>query len=336
MESSNLQNRIYITGFSLIVILATGTFGYAYITNYSFDLFTCFYMTVVTVTTIGYDEIIPVKHYPWGREFTVFLAFMGIGVLTYFVSTITAIVVGGQLKESIKTRKMEKAIDKFQDHYIICGAGSHATHIVEELNVTNRKSVVVEIDQETINILLQSYPNQKYVLGDASHEDILLKAGVKAAKGLFAVTNNDNDNLVICLIAKRLNSEVRIISLCNYHVNESKIKLAGADIVTSANYIGGMRMASEMLRPSVTHMVDKILSDKFETLRLEQIIISDDFVGKTRKDINIEEFKNTLLIAIQSGEEIKFKPDDDYVISKGDLLLVLTTPEERVSLQNIR
>jgi len=336
METSNLQNRIYITGFSLIVIMTVGTFGYAYITNYSIDLFTCFYMTVVTVTTIGYDEIIPVKNFPWGREFTVFLAFMGIGVLTYFVSTITAIVVGGQLKETIKTRKMEKTIEKFQDHYIICGAGSHAIHIVEELNVTKRKSVVIEINQDIINTLLLSFPKQEYLLGDASHEDNLKKAGVEAANGLFAVTNNDNDNLVICLMARRLNPKVRIISLCNSHANESKIKLAGADTVTSANYIEGMRMASEMLRPSVTHMVDKILSDKYETLRLEQIIISDDLIGKTRKDINIEQFKNTLLIAIQSGEDITFKPNDDYIIQKGDLLLVLTTPEERIALQNIK
>ncbi|MEZ4692212.1 MAG: TrkA C-terminal domain-containing protein [Ignavibacteria bacterium] len=91
-----------------------------------------------------------------------------------------------------------------------------------------------------------------------------------------------------------------------------------------------------MLGPSVTHMIDKITSNKYETLRLEQIIISDDIAGKTKKDLNVEQFKNTLLIAIQSGNEIKFKPDDDYVISKGDLLLVLTTPDERIAIQNIK
>ena len=336
MDTANLQNRIYITGFSLIVILAIGTFGYDFITNHEYDLFTCFYMTMVTVTTIGFDEIIPVKYYYGGREFTVFLAVAGIGVLTYFVSTITAIVVGGQLKQTLINRKMEKTIEKFENHYIICGVGPHALHIVEELNVTKRKSVIVELKQETVNIILQQYPQQKYVIGDSTHEDTLIKAGVSTAKGVFAVITDDNANLVVSLIAKRLNPGIRIIALCNNHESESKILLAGADTVVSADYIGGMRMASEMLRPSVTHMIDKITSNKYETLRLEQIIISDDVAGKTKKDLNIEQFKNTLLIAIQSGTEIKFKPDDDYVISKGDLLLVLTTPDERIAIQNIK
>lgn len=336
MDTGNLKNRIYITFISLIVILAIGTFGYSFITKEEYDMFTCFFMTIITVTTIGFSEIIPLKNYEGAREFTVFLAFGGIGVLTYFVSTITAIVVGGQLKQTFKNRKMEKTIEKFNNHYIICGAGSHSLHIIEELNVTKRNSVVVEFKQETIDNLLVRYPKQKYVLGDASKEETLIRASVSTAKGLFAVNENDNENLVICLIARRLNPGIRIISLCNDIENESKIILAGADIVISANYIGGMRMASEMLRPSVTHMVDKLLSDKYETLRLEQIIISDEVIGKTKKDLNIEQYKNTLLIAIQSGNDIKFKPDDEYVISKGDLLLVLTTPDERIQIQNIK
>lgn len=333
---SNLQKRIYITGLMLIVILTIGTFGYNYITKNEYDLFTSFYMTMVTVTTIGFNEIIPVKNFEGGREFTVFIAIAGIGVLTYFVSTITAIVVDGQLRQTYKTRKMEKAISKFEDHYIICGAGSHSSHIVDELNVTKRKSVVIELNHDIVNELLKKFPKQEYIIGDASQEEVLLKAEVSSAKGLFATTADDNDNLVICLTARRLNPKIRIISLCNNQSNEAKIILAGADIVSSVNYIGGMRMASEMLRPSVTHMVDKIVSNKYKTLRLEQIIISDDAVGKTIKELNIEQFKNTLLMAVQSGDEIQFKPGEDYVLQKGDLFLVLTTPDERLAISNIK
>ncbi len=330
---STLKKRLFQTGVALLLVFGVGTFGYYSITDGAYNLFTCFYMTMLTVTTIGFDEIIPVKNYEAGRPFTVFIAFFGIGVLTYFVSTIAAVIIEGKLRESYKKRKMDKSIVKYKDHYIICGVGSHSMHILEEFAITKRDNVCIEINPEVITEFLQKYPLQKYVEGDASHESVLIKAGVERAKGLFATTNDDNTNLVICLIARRLNPGIKIISLCNKHENLYKIKLAGADNVLSTNYMGGMRMVSEMLRPSVTHFIDALFNDEYKNLRLEQINLSDEQIGKTIGELKLKEYKDTLLISVKSGDEIIFRLNDDYEIKKGDSMLVITTPDERIKLE---
>ncbi len=332
---SNIKKRLILTGLSLLVVLSTGTIGYYLITDFKYDLFTCFYMTVVTVTTIGFDEIIAVGYYEGGRPFTVFLAFAGIGILTYFVSTISAVIIEGQLRDSYKKRIMEKEIGKFTDHYIICGVGSHSFHILDELQITKRDSVCIELNPEMIRQIQEKFPQQKYIIGDATHSDVLSKAGVERAKGLFATTDEDNKNLVITLLARKLNPGIRIISLCINHDNEYKIKLAGADNVISPNYMGGLRMASEMLRPVVTHFLDIMLSDTYKNLRIEQIILTDKHAGKKIKDLKLDEFKDTIFIALKSGDELIFKPEDDFQVHDGDLLLIITTPDERIKLENL-
>lgn len=330
-----LKKRLIQTSLAMLFVFAFGTFGYYYITDAAYSLFTCFYMTVLTVTTIGFDEIIDLKNYQAGRPFTVFIAFTGIGILTYFVSNVAAVIVEGNLKESYKKRKMEKSLSKCKDHYVICGAGTHAIHIIEEIDRTQRECVLIDINPDSIAKILQSYPEQNYINGDATHDDILNKANVKIAKGLFATTNDDNQNLVITLLAKRLNPDLRIVSLCGSRENQYKIKLAGADVVISPNYMGGIRMASEMLRPVVTHFLDIMLSDAYRNLRMEEINLNNEFAGKKISDLKLEDYKDTLFIALKSGEELIFKPENDYEIKSGDLLLIITTPEDRIKLTDI-
>ena len=332
---SNLKQRLLFTGLALIIVLSIGTTGYYIITDLNYNLFTCFYMTVVTVTTIGFDEIIDVSHYEGGRPFTVFLAFAGIGILTYFVSTVSAVIVEGQLKESYKKRKMEKIINKLTGHYIICGMGNHSFHVLDELSITKRESVFVETDPELLKYIQEKYPQESYIDGDATQADTLTKAGIERAKGLFATTDDDNKNLVICLLARKMNPGIRIISLCMNHENKYKIKLAGADEVISPNYIGGLRMASEMLRPEVSHFIDIMLSDSYRDLRIEQINLKGSLVGKQISDLKINEFKETIFIALKSGDELIFKPKDDYEVKDGDLLLIITTPDERIKLEEL-
>ncbi len=330
-----IKKRLFQASLAILFIFAFGTFGYYYITDGAYNLFTCFYMTVLTVTTIGFDEVIDLKNYEAGRPFTVFIAFTGIGLLTYFVSNVAAVIIEGHLRESYKRRKMEKAISKCNEHYVICGAGTHALHIIEEIDRTQRECVVIDINPDAIKKILQSYPNQKYITGDATHDDVLNKANIKNANGLFATTNDDNQNLVITLLAKRLNPELRIVSLCGSRDNQYKVKLAGADVVISPNYMGGIRMASEMLRPVVTHFLDIMLSDAYRNLRMEEINLKNEVTGKKISELKLEHYKDTLFIALKSGDELIFKPQDDYVIQTGDLLLIITTPEDRIKLTNI-
>ncbi|MEO8211056.1 MAG: NAD-binding protein [bacterium] len=329
----NISKRLIQTGIGMVVILIIGTAGYYLLTDQKNDLFNCFYMTVITITTIGYDEIIDLSDYKSARVFTVFLAFAGIGLLTYFVSTVSAIIIEGHLRESYKKRKMEKELNKLEGHYIICGISNHSFHLIEELNDTGRKSVFVEIDGSVIHQVTKKFPSQFYVEGDATNDDVLIKAGVKKAKGLFAATNQDNLNLVISLSARRLNPEVKIVSLCVNHSNMDKIKMAGADIVVSANYIGGLRMVSEMVRPTVTTFLDEMMRDKNKNLRIEQVELNENLRGKVIGDLNVNSLKDTLLIALKTDGSWIFKPEDKIEIKKGDALIVMTTPEEREILE---
>lgn len=326
---------MYQAGIGLISILFIGTFGYWALTDGRTSLFNCFYMTVITITTIGFEEVIDMNDFVPARAFTIFLAFAGIGLLTYFVSSVSAVIIEGHLRESYKKRKMEKQICNMEKHFIICGISKHSQHLLEELSTTKRESVFIEIDKDKIKQVLQKIPNQCYIEGDSTHDEILLKAGLMKAKGLFAATNDDNINLVISLSAKRLNPLIKIVSLCINHHNTEKIKLAGADTIVSPNYIGGLRMASEMVRPAVTTFLDTMLRDKNKNLRIEQVDLDDQYDGKKITELNLKDYKNTLLIAVKSKDEMIFKPDDSLQLNKGDSLIVMTTPEERIELETI-
>lgn len=330
---NNIKKKLIQTGAALLFVLAIGTFGYYFITQREYDVFTCFYMTVITITTIGFDEIIDLEKYSGARPFTIVLAFAGIGLLTYFVSSISAFILEGHIQQSYKKLKMEKNISKMQDHYIICGIGKHSTHLNDELISTKRESVLVELDPLRIKQVLKNYPHQIYVEGDATHDDILEKAGIKKAKGIFASTTNDNTNIVICLSARRLNPKLNIVSLCNSHSNSEKLKAAGADQFVSPNYIGGLRMASEMLRPTVTAFLDVMLLDKDKNLRFEQIDITKSQEGKMIGELKLNEFKDSLLIGLKSDNELVFKPADEYVIKAGDSLVIMTTPNDRIKIE---
>lgn len=323
------------TGFALLIVLSSGTFGYYIITDYSYDVFTCFYMTVLTITTIGFDEIIPVGKYEAGRPFTVLIAFSGIGVLTYFVSTIAAIIIEGDFRKSYIKRKMEKDIEKLKEHYIICGIGEHSLHLIDELVSTERDSVCIDIKPDVIDRVQRLYPLQKYVEGDATHEDVLRKAGIENAKGIFATTNDDNVNLVISLLSRKLNPKIRIISLCDNHDNQDKILLAGADGVVSPNYLGGLRMANEMLRPLVATFLDSLRRDKNKNLRVEQIALKDKHTGKKIIELKLDDFKDTVIVAIKSNDVLIFKPHDDYQINEGDSIIVITSPLDRIKLEDL-
>lgn len=333
--NTDAKRKLLQTFFALALILLTGTIGYWILTGRENNLFLCFYMTVITITTIGFSEVIDLNNFYGARLFTVFLAFTGIGLLTYFVSTISILLIEGEIRESYKRKKMEKKISKFENHYIICGVSRHSFHVIDELIDTNRESVFIEINREVINNTLQKYPDLKYLEGDATNDEILLNAGIKNASGLFVATSDDNTNLVICLSARQLNPGIKIVSLCMNHNNSDKMKLAGADNVVSPNYIGGLRMASEMLRPTVTSFLDTMLKYKNKKLRIEQIDLKDKFKDKKLIDLRLEHFRNTLVIALMKDDEWIFKPEDNIEIEENDVLIVMTTPEERIRLEQL-
>ncbi|HNT65559.1 MAG TPA: potassium channel protein [bacterium] len=314
-------------------ILLIGTIGYWSISDQQASLFEALYMTVITITTIGYGEIIDLSQNPAGRVFTIGLAFCGIGLLTYLLSNFTAFIVEGQLQETFLKRKMEKAAKTLQDHFIICGWGLVGQHISAELRATQQAFVIIELNSQTID---RRFAREEHVValeGDATENAVLVQAGITRAHGVFAVTDDDNNNLVISLTAKQLNPRLRIVAACKNLNNVEKIKKAGADAVISPNYVGALRMASEMLRPTVVSFLDIMLRDKDENLRVEEIDVPPHLVGSQIADFDWSRFGKTLLLALRTGDRWIYNPPRDQKLQADDRLIVMTNPEERHRLQ---
>ena len=321
-----LKRKLIGTGIALLAILSFGSFGYYFLTDGKYDLFSCLYMTVITITTIGFHEVVEMNENVQVRGFTMLLAFMGIGLLTYFVSTLSVVFVEGHIRKTFKKMKMDKVISHMENHYIICGIGRHSLHLLEELTYYKSNNVCIEISNETIERVKKTFSDICYIEGDASEDEVLLQAGIEKAEGIFATTSDDNLNLVICLSARRLNPKIKIVSLCVNHRNLAKIKLAGANNVISTNYIGGLRMASEMLKPSSTHVLDIMIGQKHKNIKMEEISVTEKEDGKMIGELKTGKYKDALIIAVKSKDNLTFKPVDDFIVKMNDELILLKTP----------
>ncbi len=320
-------------GAVLVFILLVGSVAYYFIGQRAYSFLDCVYMTFITISTIGYGEVVDLSGSPGGRIFTMMLALTGIGGLTYTFSMVTALIVEGNLTNSFRRKNMKKQIEHSAGHFIVCSAERVGTHIINELTATHRPFVVIERHQEHIDALLEKHPDALYLLGDPTDNETLLQAGVERACGLFATEDEDNRDLVICFSAKQLNPSLRVISQARDSKNIDKMKRAGAESVISAEQIGGLRMASEMTRPSVVSFLDIMLRDKEKNLRIEEVTLPTKIGEKTIADLNLARFRKLLLMAVQDGDEWIYNPPETHRLSGKSVLVFMGTPEERIELE---
>lgn len=325
--------KVVIAGVILLMVISIGTLGYSFIAGQQHPFIDCLYMTVITITTIGFGEIIDLSHNPAGRLFTILIALSGIGTLAYLLSNLTAFIVEGELKEVFRRRSMEKKVSKFRDHYIVCGVSGVGYHILEELVATKRPHVLVDWEEGTIEKVLERLPDLAYIEDDATDNDTLLKAGIKEARGVFAVTGDDNQNLVITITAKQFNPQVRVVARCNDLKNVDKLKRVGADAVVSPTFIGGLRMASEMVRPEVVSFLDVMLRDKDRNLRIEEVPVPAALVGKALSALHLKRNHDVLLLAVREKEGWVYNPAEEYVLSEQSSLIFMGTPAAREKLE---
>ncbi len=313
-------------------IMLIGTVGYKLLAGSQHSLLDCFYMTTITILTIGYYEVIDSSHDPSIRVFTIFLAFTGVGLATYFLSTATGIIVEGHIKDTYKKRRRKKIISKMNNHYIVCGAGRVGSVIIEELHETGRSFVVIDDKEPALKALEEKYPKIVFVSGDAGLEEVLLQAEIKSAAGIFASTGDDNSNLVISLTAKDINPKIRVVARCLDAANQNKMKKAGADYVITENYIAGMRLVSDMVSPTAATFLDRMFADKDKNLRVEEITVHPKHAGKKIVELELGNFPNTLVIAVVSGDKWTYNPNNEHVVSEDSKIVVITNPEERLKL----
>ncbi len=330
-----VSRRIYL-GFLwsigiLAAILAIGTAGYRLIGGEKYSLLDCFYMTFITIATIGFGEIVDLSEHPGGRVFTVFIGFAGIAAMTYLTSIVTAFLIEGRINEAIGRRRMEKHIHRLRNHYIICGIGRVGRNVAHELTTTHHTYVVIDEDMHSIDTHLEKFPGHMYIHGDASDDDVLEKAHIETARGVFAVTGDDSKNLVISLTAKQLNPATRVVARCHEIRNSEKLRKAGADAIVSPDFTGGLRIASAMIRPHVVTFLDQMLKSD-ENLRVEEVIVPAGFSEQPLDRLNLPS-RNHILLALREDERWVFNPPSMHMLRAGMTLVIMATPEGRRTVE---
>ncbi len=304
----------------ILILLMAGTAGYLLIEGWSF--FDALYMTVTTITTVGYGEIHQLSRQ--GRIFTIFLILSGVGGMGYVLGSIVQIFIAGQIRMALGRRKLEQKVKRLKNHYVLCGYGRIGSFIAQAFAGENVPFVVVEKDPERIKMLDED--GFAYVEGDATDDQILIRAGVEKGRCLVAATGSDANNLYITLSARALNPSIYILSRAAEQAAERKLLSAGANRVVSPYLIGAARMLNAVLRPNIVEFVDLVVERKHLELQLEEITVKDAsrFEGKPLRESGIRRELGLIVVAIKkAGGDMIFNPSSETLIEKGDCLIVL-------------
>ncbi len=328
----DIRLKIFTPLAALLALCAFGVAGYTIIEGWG--VLDSLYMTVITLATIGYGEVHPLNDA--GRIFTIVLILGGIGVMTYIFTSITEMLLEGGLKEAIRRLKMQVKLEDLKDHYIVCGATRSGLSVCEELSKTSRPFSLVVLGEEEVKKFMAR--GWCVVSGDASSCSTLEASGIKKAKGIFCALSNDKDNAFIAITAKGLNPAVKVVTVQNEHNPEMTDKLtrAGADIVINPSHIGGLRMASEMLRPATVQFLDSMLRGQKEGARFEDIEAGMGAEGRSLGDFKGAACRGALVVALKKPGENSYElnPLPGLKLKKGDVLVALGTPEELKSLSS--
>ena len=325
-----IRGRVLIATAAFAFVFGAGTFGYWLLGWYAqkdWPLGDCAYMTIVTVTTVGYQEILPVATVTGGRLFTSVLIFAGLGTALYAASALTTFLVEGEFQHLRTRRKMKKLIDGLSEHIIVCGVGAHGAAVVEELVATRWPVVAVDRDAERLEHMRELAGSEiPALVGDATEDATLQEAGIERARGVITSLPEDGDNLLVIVTARSLNPKLKIVAKAEKMKSAEKLRKAGADSVVTPSYIGGVRMVSEMIRPRAIEFLDLMLRDREKNLRIEEVNLPSGsrLHGKPLGEARIRDKTNLLVIAIreQSGKFV-YNPGPNYQLAEGMSLIVL-------------
>ena len=328
-----LASRIHKTLFLVFAIILLGVAGYMILSDYSFV--DALYMTVITITTVGFGEVQPFT--PEEKIFTVFLILMSITVFGYAVSTFSEYLVSGKLFEQFKHRKVEKKIKSLKGHTIVCGFGRNGKQAILKLKNYNQQFVVVEKDKEIAAEL--DVNNLLNIQGDATLDETLLRAGIKNAATLITALPSDADNLFVVLTANQLNSTCKIISRASNESSYAKLKIAGASNVIMPDKLGGDHMASLVVTPDVIEFVDRLTIEGETTANLEEIAVDDlpkKYINKTILDLDLRRETGCTVIGIRTlDRDYIINPEAETALINGSSLIVLGRPEQIVKLREL-
>jgi voltage-gated potassium channel len=304
----------------LLWILMFGTIGYMIIEKWHF--LDALYMTVITITTVGFGEIRKVSEV--GRIFTITLIFLGMGIVAYMLGMVAQTMVEFHVSSIVGRRKMGLKLRSIKDHYIICGYGRIGRIISEELASNGMPMLVLDSDPDSKGILEQE--KIPYIIDDATSEDVLMEAGINRAKGLVTAVTSDADNLFITMTARLLNPELFILARADEEQTQKKLLRAGASRVARPYRIGGQKMAQIIVKPAVTDFLELTVHDKDIELKMEELLVGErsSLQGVILQDSGIRQEMNVIIVGIRKKDgEMTFNPSSQSRIETGDTLIAL-------------
>ncbi len=328
MDYKRLKTSLWL----LTAILAFGTFGYNSFEGMSF--FDAFYMTLITISTVGFGEIRPLS--TLGRAITVVIIVMGISTLTYALGQVLKIFVEGELSRILGRRKLENRILSLKDHYIVCGYGRIGEIVTQELAREGIPFVVIEQNPSKLPALEKA--GALYLQLDATTEDTLIKAGIDRSRGLVTAVTSDADNVFITLTARGLCPNIFILARASEQKNEDKLRRAGASRVVCPYLIGGRRMAQQLTRPTVIDFIDTAMMEHNMGLRMEEALIGADspLAGRNLVESRLRQEYGVIIVAIKPtvGEMI-FNPLPTQRLNAGDVVVIIGKEAELERLRHI-
>ncbi|MDA3929574.1 MAG: potassium channel protein [Prolixibacteraceae bacterium] len=311
----------------LITMVIGGAIGYRLIEGLNW--IDSFYMTVITVSTVGFREVQPLSDF--GKLFTTVLIFFSLGSIAY-IGYLARFIFDGDFLKYYRAYRVEKRIDRLYNHVIVCGYGRNGEQVGKELASHNTPFVVIDNRENVLSRISRHNPDIMYINGDATHEDVLIRAGVQRAKALIATTPSDADNVFVVLTARSLNSKMKIISRAIDSHSDEKLKRAGADNVIMPELIGGQRMAKLVAQPDVVEFVEYVLLQDSVEVSLEEIScrdIADNYRGRPISHFKQREISGANIVGIKdrNGHYV-FNPGSEYILEEEDQLFVLGAPEQ--------
>lgn len=316
---------------ALVAAIALGTVGFHFIERAS--LLDSLYLTVQTITTVGYGDISP--RTSAGRAFAVVFMLLSVGTVAYVLSSTVQSIIQSELIATFGQRRRSRKMNKLRNHFIICGAGRVGSQLVSQLQRAGETFVVIEKEATKVNELSEG--GAMVLLRDATREDTLREAGVEHARGLAACLPDDADNVYVVLTARDINPQLHIVARAAEEQAEPKLLRAGANRVVAPTIIGGHRLAMALRKPAVGAFIDSVTANELG-LEFEQVLvgITSPLAGqKLRATINRSEMDVVIVSIQRQSGEVFFNPSGDTAIEHGDVLIAIGRAESLLKLNKL-
>ncbi|MBC8555913.1 MAG: potassium channel protein [Candidatus Brocadiales bacterium] len=321
-SATTFRKKLILSLILFIIVLLSGTAGYYFIEGWK--LFDSLYMTVITLSTVGFHEVEPLSKA--GKAFTIGLIFFSLGVVAFAVNYGLKAIFEGEFQDVFGRRKLKKTLDSFEKHYIVCGYGRMGKVICTELKRKGIPFVIIEKEPRELDV------DDDFIIiyGDATRDELLKSVGIERAKGLISVLDSDAQNLYVVLSARGLNKDLFIVARANEEGSDYKLARAGANKVVSPYHIGGLRIAHTILKPTVVDFLELTAKAGNMEIQIEEVVVEEasSLAGKTIKDADIRAKNWVVIVALKKNNgKILFNPRADTLIEVGDKVAVIGEPE---------